>query len=75
MNTLAGLYESQDQHARAEPLYRRALEIREKAFGPDHPGVVMILENMAWLYREMGRDQDAELLERRAAASLRLSAM
>ena len=32
-----GLYESQGRYAEAEPLYKRALAIREKALGPEHP--------------------------------------
>jgi len=39
LNNLAALYDSQGQYAQAEPLYKRSLAIREKAFGPDHPDV------------------------------------
>src|SRR5271165_2642002 len=39
VNSLAGLYKAQGQHAKAEPLYKRALEIREKALGLEHPNV------------------------------------
>ena len=35
----ANLYYKQGQYASAEPLYKRALAIREKALGPDHPSV------------------------------------
>jgi len=34
---LAALYSDQAREAEAEPLYQRALAIREKALGPDHP--------------------------------------
>ena len=37
LNNLASLYQSQGRYAKAEPLYRRALEIDEKAFGENHP--------------------------------------
>ena len=37
LNNLAGLYLSQGRYAEAEPLYKRALAITEKALGPDHP--------------------------------------
>ena len=37
LNNLAVLYRSQGAYAKAEPLYLRALAIREKALGPDHP--------------------------------------
>ncbi len=32
---------SQGQHAEAERLFRRALEMRERALGPDHPDVAL----------------------------------
>ena len=51
----------------AEPLYKRALAIREKALGPDNPAVATSLENMAALYRKTGRAKEAESLESRAA--------
>jgi tetratricopeptide (TPR) repeat protein len=36
LNNLAALYKAQGRYAEAEPLYRRALEIWEKALGPEH---------------------------------------
>ena len=50
----------------AEPLYKRALTIAEKALGPDHPNVAMSLNNLAALYRATKRDKEAETLEQRA---------
>ena len=44
------LYQSQGRYAEAEPLYQRALAIREKALGPDHPDVGTSLNNLAALY-------------------------
>jgi len=67
LNNLAGLYYAQGHYAQAEPLFKRALAIDEKAFGPDHPRVAMSLKNLAVLYRAMGRDDEAEPLEQRAA--------
>ena len=54
--------------AQAEPLYRRALEIRERALGPDHPDVVASLNNLAGLYALEQRYAEAEPLYRRALA-------
>ncbi len=34
LNNLAELYRAQGKHTEAEPLYRRALAIVEKALGP-----------------------------------------
>ena len=51
----------------AEPLYKRALAIYEKALGPDHPHVAIHLNNLAVLYRKTDREAEAEKLEKRAA--------
>ena len=40
--------------AEAEPLYRRALAIRERVFGPDHPEVSTSLNNLANLLTASG---------------------
>jgi len=61
------MYKIQGQYAQAEPLYNRALAIREKALGPDHPAVFQSLNNLAALYRATKRDEEAETLEQRAA--------
>jgi tetratricopeptide (TPR) repeat protein len=62
-----GLYlKSRAQYAQAEPLFRRALEIREKIYGPDHPGVATVLNNLAELLRDQGQYAQAEPLYRRA---------
>ncbi len=37
--------------ADAEPLYKRALAMLEKALGPEHPHVAASLNNLAELYR------------------------
>jgi hypothetical protein len=38
----------------AEPLFLRALKIREKALGPDHPDTANSLDNLAGLYNYQG---------------------
>jgi tetratricopeptide (TPR) repeat protein len=62
---LAGLYYTQGDYAKAEPLYRRSLAIREKALGLDHPDVGNSLNNLAELYRAMNRVKEALELEKR----------
>jgi Tetratricopeptide repeat len=57
---LALLYRVQGRYADAEPLYKRALAIGEKALGPDHPAVAIRLNNLALLYCVQGRYADAE---------------
>jgi tetratricopeptide (TPR) repeat protein len=67
-NNLAELYRAQGQYAKAEPLYKRSLAIREKALGPEPPYVAQSLGNMAVLYRATNREKEAEAVEKREAA-------
>jgi tetratricopeptide (TPR) repeat protein len=55
-------------YAGAEPLFRRALAIDEKALGPDHPAVATDLNNLALLLQNKGDYAGAEPLFRRALA-------
>ena len=68
LNNLAGLLRDTNRLAEAEPLYRRALAIDEKSFGPDHPNVATGLNNLAVLLRATNRLAEAEPLYRRALA-------
>ena len=54
LNDLAAIYHVQRHYAWAEPLYERALAIREKALGPEHPFVAVTLANLAELDRARG---------------------
>ncbi len=66
LNNLAGLYKSQGHLEKAEPLYKRALEIREDKLGPDHPYTATSLNNLAGLYKAQGHLEKAEPLYKRA---------
>ncbi|MCH9020758.1 MAG: CHAT domain-containing protein, partial [Proteobacteria bacterium] len=68
LNNLAELYRAQGRYEAAEPLYKRALAVREKALGPDHPDVATSLNNLAGLYRLQGRYEAAEPLYMRSLA-------
>ena len=59
---------AQENYAEAEPLYRRALAIREKTLGPDHPDTAASLNNLALLRCLQGNCAEAEPLFRRALA-------
>lgn len=65
-NNLAALYADFAQYTRAEPLYRRALKIWEKALGKDHPNVASALNNLAGLLSAQGNYAQADPLYRRA---------
>ena len=58
----AGRYEQ------AIPFYRKALELGEREFGPDHSTTATLLNNLAELYVELGRYEEAEPLIKRALA-------
>jgi len=56
------------RYAEAEPLYKRALAIREKALGPEHPDTTRSLNDLAVLYDSQGKNAEAEPLYKRALA-------
>jgi CHAT domain-containing protein/Tfp pilus assembly protein PilF len=58
LSNLAVLYEDRGRLANAEPLYKRALAIREK-LGPNHPDFAASLNRLARLYQKQGRVADA----------------
>jgi CHAT domain-containing protein len=62
LNSLARLYELQDDYAKAEPLYVRSLEIREEVLGPQHPVTAASLHNLAALYNSQADYAKAEPL-------------
>jgi hypothetical protein len=58
----AELYRAQGKYSEATPPYERALTIVEKNLGKDHPYVAATRENMAELYKKMGKWHEAERL-------------
>jgi tetratricopeptide (TPR) repeat protein len=66
MNHLGILQLSKAQHAQAEPLMRRALEIDEQSYGKEHPQVAIPLSNLGEILRMLNRLDEAEPLLRRA---------
>ncbi len=56
------------EYAQAKPLYERALAIREKMLGKEHPDVATSLNNLAGLYRAQGAYEQALPLSERAFA-------
>jgi DNA-binding NarL/FixJ family response regulator len=53
-------------YTEAEPLLERALAIRERVLGPEHPETGETLNNLARLYLQQGRYTEAEPLFQRA---------
>ena len=56
------------RYSEAEPLYRKALAIREKVLGKAHPGYAQTLNNLAALLGATGLYGEAEPLYREALA-------
>jgi hypothetical protein len=52
----------------AEKLYRRALQIREKALGPNHLEVARTLELYAGLLFQMKREKEGAKMQQRASS-------
>ena len=68
LSNVAELYRTQGKYVEAVPLFKRALAIREKALGPEHPHVAQSLENYPDLLRKTNREAEAAELEARAKA-------
>jgi tetratricopeptide (TPR) repeat protein len=66
MNDLGIFYNARAEWGQAEPLYRRALAIDEKSYGPEHPDVATDLNNLAQLLKDTNRLPEVEPLYRRA---------
>ncbi|CAN0388434.1 unnamed protein product, partial [Ascophyllum nodosum] len=62
----AAFLANQGKYDDAEPLYKRALTIKEEVLGPRHPDVASRLNNLASLLKSQGKYDDAEPLYKRA---------
>ena len=51
--SLALHYQEQGKYTEAEPLFKRALAICERALGPDHPHTQTVRRDYDWLLQEM----------------------
>lgn len=66
MEVLADGYDRLGLYQAAEPLARRALELRRRVLPGDHPDVATSLNMFGWITHELGRSGDAEPLLREA---------
>ncbi|KAH8652837.1 hypothetical protein BGZ61DRAFT_511124 [Ilyonectria robusta] len=69
LGSLGNLYAEQGRLQDAEAMYRRALDGKEKALGPDHTSTLDTVNNLGLLYNDQGRLQDAEAMYWRALDS------
>ena len=66
LDNLAQVYHAQKNYDAAEPLYKRALDIKEKMLGADDPDIGASMINLAALYRDQGNTAAAVPLYQRA---------
>jgi len=66
LEQLADVCHAQGRYEATELILLRSLAIRERALGPDHPQVTPLLEQIALLYRKVGRTREARVFEERA---------
>ncbi len=70
-NILGELRLGQGRFVEAEALFHEALNLTEHSRGPEHPDLVLVLNNLAELYIQQARPQDAEPLLQRCLRILR----
>ena len=70
LDALGGFLWSQGRYEAAEPLYRRALDVRERKLGPEHPNTLGTMGNLAMLLCAKGDYRAAEPLYQRALDAL-----
>jgi ankyrin repeat protein len=61
LTNLANVYRTQNKHALAEPLYKRALQIDENRLGKDHPMVIRKRDELAHYQRFIRTKQKPEI--------------
>jgi tetratricopeptide (TPR) repeat protein len=67
-DNLAAVLSAQGKYEDAEMEHRRALALREKTLGPEHPDVAASRNNLANVLSAQGKHEDAEMELRRALA-------
>jgi tetratricopeptide (TPR) repeat protein len=63
---LGAVYRSQGDYDKAEPLYKKSLELREKYLKPNDPDTAVSLRGLALNYAAQGKPEEAEPLMKRA---------
>jgi tetratricopeptide (TPR) repeat protein len=68
LNNLANCLRQQGRFSDAEPLYKKAIALREKASGLHSKDLAILLENYAKMLRLAGRTPEAEKIDSRVHA-------
>lgn len=69
LDRLAGIYEIQAKYEKAESLYQRSLEIKEKTLGKDFPETTKSVIRLARVYRTQAKYEQAEPMYQKALAT------
>ena len=67
MTALADIYDYQHRYEPAEKFYKESLEIREETLEPNHPEIVISLNNLAHFYKSRSKYDDALTAAMRSA--------
>jgi tetratricopeptide (TPR) repeat protein len=65
LNNLGALYFSEGRYTDAEPVLKRALAIKQDAFGPNDPRLLQILDNYAIALSALNRNTEAATIDAR----------
>ncbi len=71
LNNLGLLNHSNAQYDEAEQFYLRALDIKQRVYGEDHPVLLITQTNLGWLYQLSGRYAEADSILRDVLAARR----
>ena len=63
---LGRLYTNQSKPVEAEQMYQRALQDKEKAWGPEHALTLDTVHNLGIIYADLGKLVEAEQMYQRA---------
>ncbi|HEY9878378.1 MAG TPA: tetratricopeptide repeat protein [Leptolyngbyaceae cyanobacterium] len=69
---LGRFYQGQNLHSLAEPWWQGCVAVTTQRLGENHPDVAFSLNNLALLYHQQGRTQEAETLYSKALEQIRL---
>ncbi len=68
LDAIGRVYEHLGRYADAQPVLERALAIRRRELGEEHPAVAEAMNHLGWVHYRRGRYAEAEKLYRQALA-------
>ena len=68
LRNVGNVYAKEGRCSDARQLYKTSLQIFEKAFGPDHPYIPLVLDELAACYYKQHKYAEAEPLLKKSLA-------